>query len=182
MNEKALLAWNNLQLTMRLGDGPRVLATTTPSGSALMRKIAGDAKRGKVVIARGKTTDARQVLPGEYFGAMIEQFEQSHFGRQELDGEMPTSAEGALWNRALLEDCRLTGPVPEARRTVVAVDPPASARGDACGIVVAALGVDGKATVLADCSLQRARPEQWARAVARAADGWDADCVVAEKN
>lgn len=181
-NGKAIHAWSNLQLTMRLGDGPRVLATTTPNSSALMRQLAADARRGKVVVAHGRTVDAKEVLPSEYFGAMIEQFEQSHFGRQELDGVMPESAEGALWNRAMLEDCRCSGPLPAPRRVVVAVDPPASARGDGCGIVVAALGVDDKASVLADCSLQRASPERWARAVARAAQAWDADCVIAEKN
>lgn len=182
VNEKALLAWNNLQLTMRLGEGPRVLATTTPNASALMRRLADDAKRGKVVIAKGRTVDAKQVLPRAYFEAVIEQFEESHFGRQELDGEMPSGAEGALWNRELLEACRVTGAVPEARRTVIAVDPPAGKAGDACGIVVAALGVDGNATVLADCSVSRAGPDRWAKAVARAAEAWDADCVVVETN
>lgn len=182
VNDKAIHAWSNLQLTMRLGDGPRVLATTTPNSSALMRRLAADAQRGKVVVAHGRTVDAKEVLPSEYFGAMIEQFEQSHFGRQELDGVMPESAEGALWTRAMLEECRCTGPLPASRRVVVAVDPPASARGDGCGIVVAALGEDDRASVLADCSLQRASPERWARAVARAAEAWDADCVIAEKN
>ena len=65
---------------------------------------------------------------------------------------------------------------------VVAVDPPASATGDACGIVVAELGADRIATVRADCSTPQASPEQWARAVAVAARAWGADRVVAEAN
>ncbi len=65
---------------------------------------------------------------------------------------------------------------------VVAVDPPASATGDACGIVVAALVADGTARVLADASVERASPERWARAVADAAREWSADRVVAEAN
>ncbi len=181
-NERAVSAWNNLQLTMRLGTGPRVVATTTPQPGPLMHLLAAEAKRGKVVVARGRTLDAKEVLPADYFGAMVEQFEDTGFGRQELDGVLAETAEGALWTRELLDACRADGPLPPATRVVVAVDPPASARGDACGIVVAELGADGNATVRADCSLQRASPEQWARAVARAAQAWRADRVVAERN
>jgi len=65
---------------------------------------------------------------------------------------------------------------------VIGVDPPASAEGDACGIVVCALGEDGVARVLADASVRKARPERWARAVAGAARAWQADRVVAEAN
>jgi phage terminase large subunit-like protein len=68
------------------------------------------------------------------------------------------------------------------RRVVVGVDPPASAEGDACGIVVCARGADDRLYVLADCSVEGMRPEGWARAVASAAEAWGADRVVAEKN
>jgi phage terminase large subunit-like protein len=64
----------------------------------------------------------------------------------------------------------------------IGVDPPASSDGDACGIVVCALGEDGVARVLADRSVRRATPERWARAVAEAARLWEADRVVAEAN
>jgi phage terminase large subunit-like protein len=68
------------------------------------------------------------------------------------------------------------------RRVVIGVDPPASAEGDACGIVVCAEGEDGIARVLADCSVRKPSPETWARAVATAARGWNADRVIAEAN
>jgi len=90
--------------------------------------------------------------------------------------------EGALWSRALLERCRVAADDAAPLRIVVAVDPPASATGDACGIVVAGLLADGTARVLADCSVERASPESWARAVATAAREWGADRVVAEAN
>jgi phage terminase large subunit-like protein len=67
-------------------------------------------------------------------------------------------------------------------RIVIGVDPPASASGDACGIIVAGLGTDGKAYVLADCSVEKASPETWARRVADAAARFGADRVVAEAN
>ena len=52
-SDRAMTSWNNLQLTMRLGKTPRVLATTTPRNAPLMRLLLADAKRGKVVVARG---------------------------------------------------------------------------------------------------------------------------------
>lgn len=180
--DRAMAAWNNLQLTMRLRENPRVLATTTPRRTALMQRLLTEVEEGRVVLATGHTTDNRSVLPPDYFAAMIEQFEASSFGRQELHGEMVDQVEGALWTRALLDRCRISGAVPMAKRIVVAVDPPASSGGDACGIVVAMLGVDDVAYVRADCSVENASPERWARAVAQAAQGWQADRVVAEKN
>ena len=48
--------------------------------------------------------------------------------------------------------------------------------------MVCVLGADGIARVMADCSVHKASPERWARAVAMAARGWDADRVVAEAN
>ena len=91
--------------------------------------------------------------------------------------------EGALWNRALLERCR-EGALPQTLQTriVVGVDPPASARGDACGIVVAGIDAHGTATVLADASIAKPSPEAWARRVAETAAAWSADRVVAEAN
>lgn len=88
-----------------------------------------------------------------------------------------------MWTRQLLEDCRVRSP-PELRRVVVAVDPPASSGplADACGIVVAALGSDGRGYVLADESVQSLAPEQWARAVVASAERHAADRVVAEVN
>jgi phage terminase large subunit-like protein len=184
---RADMAWANLMLTMRVGECPRVVATTTPRNSALLHQLIADAKRGKVVLAEGKTTDNRAILPPAYLAQMLETFAGTTFGRQELDGVLLDGAEGALWSRALLERCRAasasSGSVrPESVRIVIGVDPPVSARGDACGIVVCALGADGLARVLADCSVEQASPEQWARAVANAAQVWRADRVVAEAN
>lgn len=181
-NDRAMMTWNNLQLTMRVGEHPRVLATTTPRNSPIMAYLAAEAKQGRVVIAKGKTTDAAGTLPADYLASMIAQFDGKPIGRQELDGDQLDEAEGALWSRALLDRARIYGPSAPARRVVVAVDPPASATGDDCGIVVAELGTDGIATVRADCSLSRPSPERWASAVARAAAAWNADRVVAEKN
>ena len=116
----------------------------------------------------------------------------TRLGRQELDGELLEEVDGALFPRAMLEAARVTvGPLTgvttdpiraQFQRIIVGVDPPASATGDACGIVVCGAGRDGLLYVLADCSVSGLRPEGWARSVVKAADEWGADRVVAEKN
>lgn len=70
---------------------------------------------------------------------------------------------------------------PDLTRIVVAVDPSGSATGDAVGIVVAGLGRDHHAYILADRTLN-ATPAQWARAVIAAYHEHRADRVVAERN
>ena len=83
---RAIEAWDNLQLTMRVGERPRVLATTTPRGSALMRRLMADAAAGKVALAHGRTVDNRAVLPADYLAAMIAAYEGTGFGRRSSTG------------------------------------------------------------------------------------------------
>ncbi len=176
---KAIAAWDNLLLGLRMGERPRVLATTTPRAVPLLRRLL--AEEG-VAVTRGKTEENKSNLPARFIGVIRRTFGKSLLGRQELDGELIEDLPGALWTRALLEECREAAASSPAARTVIGVDPPASAGGDACGIVVVALGEDGLARVLADASVAKASPERWARAVAQAARAWQADRVVAEAN
>jgi len=178
---RAIAAWDNLQLGMRLGERPRVLATSTPRPVPLMRRLMDEAHSGAVAVARGKTGENAGALPEPYIEAMLDQFGGSSLGRQELDGELLTEVDGALWSRALIEQCRGEAPA-ELARIVVGVDPPASAKGDECGIIVCGVDASGIGHVLADCSLARPSPESWARRVAQAAREWQADRVIAEAN
>ncbi|EQB08983.1 ATP-binding protein [Sphingobium quisquiliarum P25] len=180
-------AWDNLMMGMRLGRAPRVLATTTPRPVPLVRRLVA-LDGADVAVTRGRTADNGANLAEGFIAAMERSYGDTRLGRQELEGELIEDVEGALWNRALLERCRArhvpagedgAGPL---ARVVVAVDPPASATGDACGIVVAGLGQDGRAYVIADASVEKATPEGWARAVAAAAVAHGADRVVAEAN
>ena len=135
-----------------------------------------------VVVTRGRTADNEANLAPGFVAAMAARYGGTRLGRQELDGELIEEVEGALWTRALIERCRVVHVPGVLSRVVVAVDPPASVGGDACGIVVAGLGGDGRGYVVADASVSGARPEGWARAVAAAAMVHGAYRVVAEAN
>jgi phage terminase large subunit-like protein len=181
-HERASRCWDNLLLGLRLGDDPRIAVTTTPRAVPLVQRLVKQAEGGEVVITRGTTLDNAGALPDRFLDAIESEFGDTQLARQEIEGELLEDIEGALWTRSLLEQAREHGPVPDAVRVVVAVDPPTSAGGDECGIIVAALGEDGIARVLADCSLTGAGPAQWAERVADAASEWSADRVVAEAN
>lgn len=180
---RAEAAWDNLAMGLRLGERPRVLATTTPRAVPLVSRLVAEARTeaSDVVITRGSTFENKANLPAAFIAAMRRAFDGTRTGRQELDGELIEDLPGALWTRALLERCR-ERQAPAVTRVVVGVDPPASAEGDACGIVVCATSEDGNAWVLADASVEKASPERWARAVGEAARVWSADRVVAEAN
>lgn len=191
--------WDNLMMGLRLGERPRVLATTTPRSVPVLRSILA---MDRLALSRGASADNADNLSGSYIEAMQAVYGDTALGRQELGGELIADVPGALWTRGMIERCRMAsgGTVPPPSpgsgrnandlalaRVVIGVDPPASSTGDACGIVVAGvLSVpepEGfEFVVLADASVERASPERWARAVAEAAMRWGADRIVAEAN
>ena len=181
-HERASRSWDNLLLGLRLGKDQRIMATTTPRAVPLLRRLLDDTRTKGLVLTQGATRDNAANLPTRFLAAMDAEFGNSALGLQELDGMLLEDIEGALWNRALLERCRGACREDGLRRVVVGVDPPASAHGDECGIVVCGQEESGLGVVLADCSIGPASPEQWARAVAEAAAAWQADRVVAEAN
>ena len=170
------VAWDNLAMGMRLGARPRIVVTTTPRPTNLMRRVM--IERG-MVETRGRTADNPH-LPQAFLDAMAP-YEGTRLGRQELDGDLIDDVPDALWTRAALEGWRVRVHPPVVR-AVVAVDPPAGIGGDACGIVAVARCDDDRAYVLEDASVAGLAPEGWARAVAACAARHGADRVVAEAN
>ena len=169
--------WDNLQLGLRLGTEPKTLVTTTPRAMPLLKRLVETS-----ALTRGRTRDNLN-LPEARVARLEAEYGGTRKGREELDGEMFDEAEGALWTRALIGKGRESGPVSrEWRRIVIGVDPPASAQGDACGIVACAVDRDGIGFVLGDHSERGLSPEGWASKVVAAAEAWGADVVVVEKN
>jgi phage terminase large subunit-like protein len=176
--------WDNLQLGLRLAP-PRTLVTTTPRGAVpLLEKL-----KATSAVTEGKTADNPN-LPPAWVARMEAEYRGTRKGREELDGELLGEAEGALWSRELIEACRgpefagseSVGGERWFRRIAIGVDPPATAAGDACGIVACAVTRDGIAHVIGDHSVRGLSPEGWAAKVAEAAAAWGADVVVVEAN
>lgn len=169
-----------LQFGLRLGENPRQLVTTTPKPTRLIKRLLADPSVG--VTRMGTRENAANLAPG-FVKAIEGRYAGTRLARQELDGELVEDREDALWSRRLLEDA-VVGVLPEIGRIVVAVDPPASSgkTSDACGIVAAGLAADGGVIVLADATIQGAKPQGWAKAAVDLYHGLKADCLVAEVN
>ncbi|MGQ0671679.1 MAG: DNA-packaging protein [Hyphomicrobium sp.] len=172
--------WDNLQLGLRLGEAPQVVVTTTPRTVPLLKRIIADA--ATVTTRAATAANAANLAPG-FIAEMNRRYAGSVLGRQELLGEIVDERSGSLWRRAWIEASRVAR-APDLSSVVVAVDPPvtATAASDACGIVVAGLGVDRRAYIVADRTVQGREPHQWARAVVAAYGDFMADRVVAETN
>lgn len=172
-------AWDQLSFGLRLGHNPRVVVTTTPRPTALVRRVMKDPN---TVITRGSTFDNSKNLSPIALARLKERYEGTRLGRQELLGELLDDTPGALFTRANLDRDRVKNP-PELVRVVVAVDPAATSgdESDETGIVVVGADEDGHLYVIADYSL-RGTPEGWASRAVRAMYDHGADTIVAEKN
>lgn len=104
-----------------------------------------------------------------------------------LKGEFADATPNALFTDEVIDKWRvLDGALPEFVRVVVGVDPSGSddadnADNDAIGICVGALGVDGNAYLLEDCTV-KAGPATWGRVATSAYDRHEADVIVGEQN
>ena len=172
--------WDMLQFGLRLGDNPRQVATTTPRPTPLLKRLIGEAG---TVVTRAATAANAANLAEAFLTRIVGRYAGTRLGRQELEGELIDDRPDALWRREAIEAGRMTA-APELTRIVVAVDPPATSgpAADACGIVAAGLGTDGRGYVLADRSARGLRPAEWAGRAVRTVREFEADALVVEVN
>jgi phage terminase large subunit-like protein len=173
-------AWTMLQLALRLGETPRAVITTTPKASRLLKSLVIDAT---TAVTHDTTSANAANLSAAFLVEVTRRYAGTSLGAQELDGQIVEHFTGGLWRRTWLDEHRVDKH-PELTRIVVAVDPPvtANAYSDACGIVVAGLGIDGRAYILSDRTIKGREPHVWARATVAAYHDFQADRIVAEVN
>ena len=179
---KTVEAFSNLQFGLRLGN-PRQIVTTTPRPIRQIRELIDSPS---TVVTSGTTYENRANLAPAFYDQVIERYEGTRLGQQELQGILLEEVPGALWRRDMI---RCVGEqdapkeLPALRRVVVGVDPSISDDENAaeCGIVVCGHGVDDNYYVLEDASV-RASPLGWARIVVRMYRKWRAERIIAEQN
>jgi phage terminase large subunit-like protein len=178
--------WDQLLFGLRLGESPRVVVTTTPKPTALVRALY---RNPRTIVTRGSTFDNAQNLAPSALAQLREKYEGTRLGRQELNAEILEESEGALWNREMIERARrgsdgqpLTK-APPMKRIVIAIDPAITAKAESnlTGIIAAGLGEDGRGYVLADSS-GKLSPDGWARRAIQQFDLLNADRIIAEGN
>ena len=177
-------AWDMLQFSLRLGQAPQVVVTTTPRRSPVLK----DVLQAPSTVTTHAPTEANKYLPQSFLEEVRARYAGTRLGRQELDGVLLEEVDGALWRHEVLEKSRVHT-TPDLDRIVVAVDPPVSghAGSDACGIVVAGVSMQGRpedwiAYVLEDATLQGVSPAVWAEQAVAKMQAYKADRLVAEVN
>ena len=173
-------AWDTLQFSLRLGKWPQCVITTTPRPIPLLKKIMED---HATATTRSRTADNARFLSPAFLAEMARRYGDSLLGQQELQGEIVEERMTGLWKRSVIEQSRLAAR-PELARIVVAVDPPvtSTAGSDSCGIIVAGLGIDRRAYVIADRTVQGREPTVWTKAAVAAYHDHEADTIVVETN
>ena len=164
-----------LRLGLRLGPRPRLCVTTTPKPIRALRTLMDEPG---VMVTRMTTRENARLAEG--FVAELEAlYGGTRLAAQELEG-LVVDGGRALWRAGELAE--VYGVRPERfDEVVVAVDPPASSTGDACGIVAAGR-VGERGYVLADATISSVSPLAWARRVVTVAREHGAGRIVAEAN
>jgi phage terminase large subunit-like protein len=174
---------SNLRFGLRLGEDPRLVLTTTPRPIPALRRLLAESG---VETSRGGTAENAANLSPGFLSHLRALYGGTRLEAQEIEG-LVVETDGALFRAEDLSRARGSRP-PVLDRVVVAVDPPITAHGDACGIVVVGRsrlrGNDDGATafVLADRSARGLTPMGWARRAVETAAEFDADQLVAEAN
>lgn len=114
--------WDMLQFGFRLGSDPRGVITTTPKPLPIIKELMGDNRdlpeekrsdkwNGQTVITRGSTYENRANLAPKFFKQVVQTYEGTRLGRQELDAEILEDMPGALWARSNLDRNRIAAPL-----------------------------------------------------------------------
>lgn len=202
---------SNLNFGLRLGQRPRLIYTTTPKPHRWLRdeiakaqKYAIDKATGqeipmalrRYIVTRGNTLENAKNLPESFLESILDDYQDTNLGRQEIYAEILGDEDGALWTADILDRNRIATPsdpgerlkflqdiAKTCERVVVAVDPNMSASSKtahAAGVTV--IGKRGKERLVLDDRSTKGGPAHWARATVAAYIDFQADEVVAEVN
>lgn len=187
--------WANLEMGLRLGQDPRIVATTTPRVVPWVRAAVKDPRYS---VVRASTYANLANLAPTFRATVLAKYEGTRLGRQELHAEVLEDVDGALWGQGMIDRERVAAlDHTSLARIVVAIDPAATSGPDSdeTGIVVVGVSAPGRCPecgllergtgphvfVLDDRS-GRYSPDGWANQAVAAYERWGADAVVAETN
>ena len=173
--------WDMMQFALRLGEHPKVLVTTTPRATEIIKAIVAG-QEGKVHVTRGSTLDNKTNLAASFIRKVYQRYQGTRLGRQELNAEILSDLPGALWSQGVIDSYRVSE-APALKRTVVALDPAVTntEESDQHGLIAAGIADDQAGYVLEDSSVSGS-PKDWADAAIALYHKHSADAIVAEVN
>lgn len=174
--------WNNLEMGLRIGDHPQAVCATTPRPIKIIKELLAERT---TAVTRGHTLENKANLALPFLRRILEKYEGTRLGRQELAGEILDDNPDALWKRSNIDELRVKG-YPDLIRVIVAIDPEAANNENSAetGIIVAGVApVKGElhGFVLEDLTI-KGTPDQWATAGVAGYNKFSADKIVGEVN
>jgi phage terminase large subunit-like protein len=177
-------SFDNFFLSTRLGYGRIVWDSTAKRRIPLLKELLArnEADPTRHVIVRGSMYENRANLAASYAAEMERKFKGTQREKEELLGQIPDDADGALFKQDWI-DAKRVAAVPKIVRRVISVDPAVTNRkgSDTTGIVDVALGADGRGYVLGDYS-GKMDPGAWVKVVIDRYLKGGCDVVIAETN
>lgn len=115
--------WDMMMFSLRLGEHPQVVATTTPRPLELIRNLIkeSESKKGKVIVTRGSTYDNVANLAKSFFD-QITQYEGTQLGRQEIHAEVIDPEETGIIKRSWFKLWPKDKPLPCLDYIVMSLD------------------------------------------------------------
>ncbi|MDR1034628.1 MAG: phage terminase large subunit [Holosporales bacterium] len=172
------LLWEQVLFSLRLGDDPKCIMTTTPRAIQILKDLSEDTMTH---LTYGSTFENKANLSARFISNMETKYMTTKIGRQELFGELILEKENTIWKKENI----IYRPMDRdlLSRVIIGIDPAMSCgeNSDETGIIVAGTGYDGKIYVLDDLS-GKYKPAEWAKIVCRAYKDYNAGSVIAETN
>lgn len=192
-------AISNLRMGLRLGKRPQIIYTTTPKPHRWLTEMVEKAKTNpKIRVTRGTTHENAANLAPTFLESILDDYDGTALGRQELYAEILGDEAGALFLPSTLDKHRILPPpgategeeyaawlkgfARTCERVVVGVDPNIVAKGTAHAAGIVPVGLrNGRRHVLADYST-KGGPLVWANRALDAYEDFLADEMVVEVN
>ena len=170
--------WLQVMLTLRLGEDPRCIMTTTPRPLQVLKDLVEDEKTH---LTSGSTFENESNLSAKFLETIKAKYEHTTLGAQEIFGQIILDNSNRVWKpetikyREMDKDCM--------ERIVIGVDPSVtvSEKSDETGIIVAGMGFDDKMYVLDDLS-GKYEPAEWAKQICIAFREYEASNIIVETN
>jgi phage terminase large subunit-like protein len=185
VGESAALSNADLALRLPCPDGmvPQAVVTTTPKPlppvKALLDRVQVPGS-GVIRTAGSLYANLRNLAPA-FVKAILDRYEGTRLGDQEVHGIMLSIVEGALWTPDGIDEHRVAAP-PDLDLIVVGVDPHGGGRHGVCGIVVVGADLRTREVYVLDDRSLSGPPETWGAQVVAAHYAWGSSTVVAETN
>jgi phage terminase large subunit-like protein len=183
--------WDNLQFGLRIGNNPQTAIATTPRPLKSLKDILSE---NTTAFSKGTTYDNIANLSPAFFKRIINRYEGTRLGNQELLAELLDVNPDALFNLDNIHANRVKK-APDLKKIVISVDPSGNEGiqekmrrkeeedgvGDDCGIVAVGEDYDNHYYVLADVTCN-AKPEKWAKKACGLCCDLETDQIIYESN